>query len=119
MATIAGLFDRYEKANDALQGLNNMGFGSGAVSVVAPEDIVKNNLAGDYTPISASELGNNQTGILITVIAESARIKPVQKLMEGMGATDIDTRYSVWERGGLDEYIEATEKDRDERASKE
>ncbi len=118
MATVAGLFERTEDANDALNELNSMGFGSGAISVAAPVEVAEDNLNGEYTRVSNAEMGNNQPGVLITVIAENGRIGPVQTVMKNMGAVDIDTRYSIWERGDMNDYIDATEEDRDERSSK-
>jgi uncharacterized membrane protein len=48
MATVCGLFERYEDASRALERLNEMGYGQDHVSVVAPENMVKDKLTGEF-----------------------------------------------------------------------
>jgi uncharacterized membrane protein len=48
MATVCGLFERYEDASRALDRLNEMGYGRDHISVVAPENMVKDKLTGDF-----------------------------------------------------------------------
>lgn len=48
MATVCGLFERYEDATRALERLNEMGYGSDHISVIAPENMVKDKLKGDF-----------------------------------------------------------------------
>jgi hypothetical protein len=47
MPTVAGLFERYEDANQALNALNEMGYDSGDISVVAPKNAIPERLAED------------------------------------------------------------------------
>jgi uncharacterized membrane protein len=48
MATVCGLFERYEDASRALERLNEMGYGKDHISVIAPEDMVKDKLTGEF-----------------------------------------------------------------------
>ena len=48
MATVIGLFKRYEDAARALERLNEMGYGQDHISVIAPENMVKDKLTGDF-----------------------------------------------------------------------
>lgn len=48
MATVCGLFERYEDAARALERLNDMGYGRDHISVIAPENMVKDKLTGDF-----------------------------------------------------------------------
>jgi uncharacterized membrane protein len=48
MATVCGLFERYEDATRALDRLNELGYGKDHISVVAPENMVKDKLTGDF-----------------------------------------------------------------------
>jgi uncharacterized membrane protein len=48
MATVVGLFERYEDATRALERLNEMGYGHDHISVIAPENMVKDKLTGDF-----------------------------------------------------------------------
>jgi Heat induced stress protein YflT len=45
MPTVAGLFERYEDANQVLHALNEMGYDSGDISVVAPKNAIPERLA--------------------------------------------------------------------------
>lgn len=47
MATVVGVFERYEQADGALKELNEMGFGRDEISVVAPEEKVRGKLSRD------------------------------------------------------------------------
>jgi uncharacterized membrane protein len=47
MATVVGVFERYEEADGALKELNDMGFGRDEISVVAPEEKVRGKLSRD------------------------------------------------------------------------
>ncbi|RPI32757.1 MAG: signal transduction histidine kinase (STHK), LytS [Chloroflexota bacterium] len=47
MATIAGLFERYEDANNALKKLNELGYGKDRISVIATQESIKNKLEGE------------------------------------------------------------------------
>jgi uncharacterized membrane protein len=48
MATICGLFERYEDASRALERLNELGYGRDHISVIAPEKMVKDKLTGEF-----------------------------------------------------------------------
>jgi uncharacterized membrane protein len=71
MATVIGLFERYEEADGALKELNEMGFGKDEISVVAPEEKVGSKLnvnkqtAGETAKTGA--LFGGLTGLLIGV----------------------------------------------------
>ena len=45
MATIAGLFERYEDADRALVQINELGYGKDDINVIAPENMIKSKLA--------------------------------------------------------------------------
>jgi hypothetical protein len=47
MPTVAGLFERYEDANQALHELNAMGYDAGDISVIAPKNAIPERLAED------------------------------------------------------------------------
>jgi hypothetical protein len=65
MATVVGLFERYEDADRALHALNEIGFGRDDISVVAPEEKVRSKLSGEH----GTAEGTAQTGAVVGGLA--------------------------------------------------
>ncbi len=69
MATIAGLFQNYKDADQAIKDLNKGGFGTDAVSIVVPKNMDQKNLPGDYSPVSRSAKTTAKTGAVFGGLA--------------------------------------------------
>jgi uncharacterized membrane protein len=71
MATVVGLFERYEDADGALKELNEMGYGREDISVVAPEEKVRGKLSKNHqtaeTTATTGAIFGGLAGLLIGV----------------------------------------------------
>lgn len=121
MATVTGLFERYEEVNQALRELNEWGFHEGDISIAAPTNLDLNSLKGNYTKVSLEELEKNEgkSGLLLTVVAEGDWIEKIYELFNRTGAVKRDTRRNIWERGTVEDYIDVTDRQRDTRSGDE
>jgi hypothetical protein len=121
MATVTGLFERYEDVNMALRELNEWGFHEGDISIAAPTNLDLNSLKGNYTKVPVEELEKNEgkSGLLITVVAEGDWIEKIDELFNRTGAVKRDTRRNIWERGTVEDYIDITDRQRDTRSGDE
>lgn len=62
MATIAALFERYEDVDGALRELNQLGYDSGDISIVAPENVASDSFQGEYAPVGETAVETAKAG---------------------------------------------------------
>jgi uncharacterized membrane protein len=77
MATVVGLFERYEDADRALHALNDMGFGKEDISVVAPEEKIRTKLSGEHgTAEDTAKTGAVVGGLAGLLVGVGAIVAP-------------------------------------------
>jgi uncharacterized membrane protein len=87
MATVCGLFERYEDATRALDRLNELGYGKDHISVVAPANMVKDKLTGDFgTSESTAKSGAMMGGLAGLLLGVGVILIPGVGPILGAGA---------------------------------